>query len=95
MLDHNSITYPKWLNAMLHCFFCSSVSKVLSSPQPSAVVELFDLIIFGLYFELSLFKALSCEELEELDTDDSEIDRDACFNVVAILSLTPPSSTLR
>jgi hypothetical protein len=69
----------------------------LSSPPSSAavVVELLDLLIFGLYFELSVFKALSCEELEELETDDSEIDRDARFNVAFMTLSFIPSSDFK
>jgi hypothetical protein len=76
---------------MFSCSFCSSTSKVLSIPP--AFKELLDRLTLlepDLYFELSLDFVLSVEL--ELESDDSEIERDVCFKASRLVKASFPSS---
>lgn len=81
---------------MLSCDFFSSTSKVLSFVP--AIVELFDRLTFlelALYLDPSLVLVLSVEL--ELESEDSEIERDGCLGfslmVKASFSSVPTSSS--
>jgi hypothetical protein len=84
---------------MLSFSFCSSISKVLSSPPPppplppatiAELLERFPFLEFALYLELSLDFVLSAEL--ELDRDVSEIERDGSRIKAMLVKASFPSS---